>query len=65
MLLLFVVVAVPVTSIWRDELEKKTQKAILRAMGETAPPSRASIDSQTGVRKHRYFDELSDEKVKF
>lgn len=54
---------VPVTSIWRDELERKTQKAILRAMGETAPPSRASIDSQTGVRKHRYFDELSDEKL--
>lgn len=57
------VFAVPVTAMWRDELEKKTQKAILRAMGEVTPPSRASLDSQMGTRKERYFDHLHDEKV--
>lgn len=54
---------VPVTTMWRDELEKKTQKAILRAMGETTHPSRASLDSQMGTRKEKYFDNLQDEKL--
>ena len=55
---------VPVTAMWRDELEHKTQKAILRAMGEATPPSRSSLDSQTGMRREKYFGHLQDEKVR-
>ena len=54
--------AVPVTSAWRDELEKKTQNAILRAMGQPLP-SRESMGSQMGFRRENQFDHLQDEKV--
>jgi len=54
---------VPVTTAWRDELEKKkTRNAILRAMGQSLP-SRNGLDSQTGKRRKTHFEELHDEKV--
>lgn len=56
--------AVPVTYAWRDELEKKTQDAILRAMGQPVVASRGSLNSQTGVKKEKMFDSLQDEKVR-
>ena len=52
------------TTLWRDELERKTHKAILHAMGESVPPSRSSMDSQMGTRKERQFDHLEEDKVK-
>lgn len=53
------------TNAWRDELEKKAQGAILRAMGQqpVLGGSRGSLDSQTGMRKEKMFDHLHDEKV--
>ena len=53
----------PVTQAWRDELEKKTQDAILRAMGHPVQPRVGSVDSQTGLRREKMFDHLQDEKV--
>lgn len=53
---------VPVTTAWRDELEKKAQDALTRAIGQSIPP-RGSLDSQAGVRKGNQFDDLNDEKV--
>ena len=53
---------VPVTTAWRDELEKKTQNAILRALGKSLP-SRGGLDSQSGKRKRSHFEDLHDEKV--
>lgn len=55
-------VIVPVTCAWKNELEKKTQDAILRAMGQPLA-SRGSLDTQTGMRNEKMFDNLQDEKV--
>ena len=55
------IIIVPVTNSWREELEKKTQNAILRAMGQQIPPH--SRDDQTGTGKENQFDHFQDEKV--
>ena len=55
----------PVTFAWRDELEKKTQNALHRAMGNVPPPSRGllSRSSQRGGGQGYQFDGLSDNHV--
>lgn len=57
--------AVPVTQAWRAELERKTQDAILRAMGHPVQARVGTVDSKTGERKEKMFDNLQDEKVSY
>ena len=55
---------VPITYAWRDELEKKTQNALHRALGNIPPPSRGrTIMSRSGQRGHSLFDGLDDSRV--
>ena len=46
------------TAAWREDLERRTQSAVMRALGQT-PPSRRGLE----VRKGNQFDDLCDEKV--
>ena len=55
--------AVPVTFAWRDELEKKTQNALHRAMGNIPPPSRGGLLSRSSQRGASQFDTLGDNQV--
>ena len=68
MALAFVIVhqlmcVVPVTYAWRDELEKKTQNALHRALGNIPPASRGGIMSRSSQRGPSQFDGLEDGKV--
>lgn len=61
----YVLTTVPVTYAWRDELEKKTQNALQRAMGNIPPASRAGLMSRTSQRggQASQFDGLGDNTV--
>lgn len=54
---------VPVTYAWRDELEKKTQNALHRALGNIPPASRGGMMSRSSQRGPSQFDGLEDGKV--
>ena len=53
----------PVTYAWRDELEKKTQNALHRALGNIPPASRGGLMSRSSQRGPSQFDGLEDGKV--
>ena len=53
----------PVTYAWRDELEKKTQNALHRALGNVVPASRGGMMSRSSLRGPSQFDGLEDGKV--
>lgn len=53
----------PVTYAWRDELEKKTQNALHRALGNIPPASRGGMMSRSSQRGPSQFDGLEDGKV--
>ena len=55
--------AVPVTYAWRDELEKKTQNALHRALGNISPASMGGMMSRSSQRGPSQFDSLEDGKV--
>lgn len=53
-----IIIAVPITYAWKDELEKKTQKALNKALGQfPLPPSQQS-------QRNGEFDHLDDEQVR-
>lgn len=57
------IIAVPVTMTWRDELERKAQNAVMRAMGQS-PTFRGGLDHPAELRKgSNQFEDLCDEKV--
>ena len=47
---------------WRDELESKTQNAIMKAMGQSST-FRSGLDNEEEVRKRNQLEDLSDDKV--
>ena len=53
---------VPVTYAWRDELEKKTQKAIDNFLGQ-APPSR-QLHSRGRHMPDSEFDHIEEKEVR-
>ena len=55
-----IIVAVPVTYAWRDELERKTNKALNKALGQFSIPhsQQSQRNNQSGE-----FDHLQDEQV--
>ena len=57
------IIIVPVTYAWRDELEKKTQNALHRALGNIPPASRGGMMSRSSQRGPSQFDGLEDGKV--
>lgn len=60
---LLIIFIVPVTYAWKDELERKTQKALNKVLGHMSVPS-----SQQGPREMKQigqFDHLEDEEVKY
>ena len=57
------IIIVPITYAWRDELEKKAQNALHRAMGNIPPVSRGSMMSRSSQRGPSQFDGLEDRKV--
>ena len=59
----FFFITVPITYAWRDELEKKTQNALQRAMGNIPPASRAGLMSRSSSRGGGQFDGLGDNQV--
>ena len=58
----FTTTPVPVTYAWRDELIRKTRKAISKALGREDPPTRP-LSRQSSRGEAHQFDHLDDKAV--